>query len=172
MGFGSVLLTFLNEEENRWKVVQDLLNEAHAGRIEIITSSFALVEVLKVKGHDPIAETIEQKLTEFFEYPFIKVVNADREICEASRRYVWKHGMKSKDAVHMATAEMAKRVVDIHGLFSWDDDFVKHNGKTGFHIPISHPFMQQGVLHLEAGEIATDENPTGEEPDEKADPEV
>ena len=143
-----VFCSFLGEEENRFQVVHDLLNEAHAGRLEIITSSFALVEVLKLKGHNPITEVEEGHLRTFFEYPFIKIVNADRDICEAARTFVWKHKMKSKDAVHMATADMASRITEVHGLFSWDSDFVKLNGKTGIDIPICHPFMNQGLLRL------------------------
>lgn len=80
-----VFCSFLSKEEGRFEVVQDLLREAHAGRLEIITTSFALVEVLKLKGHASFTEESQETLTTFFEYPFIKVVNADREICELAR---------------------------------------------------------------------------------------
>ena len=145
--------------KNRYQIVQDLLNEAHAGRLEIVTSSFALVEVLKLKGHKPVTQTEEDILRTFFEYPFIKVVNADRDICEASRTFVWKYGVKSKDAVHMATADAASRLIEVHGLFSWDADFIKLDGKTGLSMPISRPFMNQPLLKLE------DES-QGEEPEQ------
>jgi predicted nucleic acid-binding protein len=137
----SVFCSFLGEEENRCQVVNDLLNEAQAGRLEVVTSSFSLVEVLKLKGHKPVTQEEEDKLRTFFEYPFITLVNADRHICEASRIFVWKYGVKSKDAVHMATADAASRIVPIHGLFSWDRDFIKLDGKTGLSMRISHPFI-------------------------------
>lgn len=146
-----VFCSFLGEEKNRYQVVNDLLDEAHAGRIEIVTSSFSLVEVLKVKGHKPVSQEEEDILRNFFEYPFIKIVNADRDICEASRTFVWKYGMKSKDAVHMATAATASRLIEIHGIFSWDADFVKLDGRVGIDIPISHPFMNQPLLKLGDG---------------------
>lgn len=145
----SVFCSFLSEEENRCPIVQDLLHEAHAGRLEIVTSSFALIEVLRLKDHEKIPEQAQEQLKTFFEYPFIKIVNADREVCEVARNYVWKYRMASKDAVHMATAEIASRVTDIHGLFSWDDDFVRLNEKTHLKFPISHPFILQGILRLE-----------------------
>ena len=147
-----VFCSFLSEEENRWQIVEDLLKEGHAGRLEIVTSSFALVEVLKLKGHTPINAAAEDELKTFFEYPFIKFVNADRDICEAARAFVWKHKMASKDALHMATAHRASTVLQIHGLFSWDSDFVRLSGKQRIGFPISHPFLEQGVLRLENGE--------------------
>jgi predicted nucleic acid-binding protein len=149
----SVFCSFLGEEKNRFQVVSDLLDEAYAGKLEIVTSSFSLVEVLKLKGHGPVTQEEEDKLRAFFEYPFIKIVNADRHICEASRTFVWKYGVKSKDAVHMATADAASRIVQIHGLFSWDRDFIKLDGKTGLSMPISQPFIgdkQERVM--ESGE--------------------
>ncbi len=155
-----VFCSFLSKEEGRYEIVLDLLKEAHAGRIEIISTSFALVEVLKLKAHGNITGEVLDKLRTFFEYPFIKIVNADREICELARSYVWKHGMKAKDAVHMATAEVASRVVEIHRVFSWDDDFVRLYGETPLKIPISHPFMEQQVLRLDTDD--TDESEEAE----------
>jgi predicted nucleic acid-binding protein len=78
----SVFVSFLNEEESRFEIVESLLKEAHAGRAEIVTSTFTLVEVLKLRGHSPISEKDEAELQAFFEYPFIKFVEPDREVCE------------------------------------------------------------------------------------------
>jgi hypothetical protein len=144
-----VFVSFLAKEENRAQVVHDLLKEAHSGRIEIITSSFSLVEVLKTKKHQKIGQEVQEQITAFFEYPFIKLVNADRDICELARKFVWKHSMNPKDAVHMATAQATSKIIEIHGLFSWDDDFIKLNEKTDVKFPISHPFMLQPLLRLE-----------------------
>ncbi len=65
----------------------------------------------------------------------------------------------------MATAEAASRVVEIHGLFSWDSDFLSLNGKTHLKFPITVPFLEQGILQLQNVE-------SGEsEPGEKVSPE-
>jgi len=148
----SVFCSFFKKEAKRWETVRDLLNEAHAGRGEIITSSFALVEVLKLKDHKPVTEKEEKQLTEFFEYPFIKIVNADRNICERARLYCWRHSMASKDAIHMATAEFAGKLVTIHGLFSWDEDFTRLESKHLLNFPITVPFLHQSLLKLEDSE--------------------
>lgn len=150
----SVFCSYLNEEDGRAGVVEDLLKEAHAGRIEIVTSTFALVEVLRLKGSLPIAESDEQELQTFFEYPFIKFVMADRDVCERSRYYVWKHGLKSKDALHLATAEKAAKKSPIHELFSWDDDFLKLDGKTPVNFPLTKPYMNQLMIRFPEDAVA------------------
>jgi hypothetical protein len=121
-----------------------------------------------LKGHAKIADDAQQKLRMFFEFPFIKIVNADRDICESARNYVWTYKMASKDAVHMATAEVASRVVEIHGLFSWDSDFLGLNGKTHLKFPITVPFLEQGILqlqNLEAGDADPGEEVSAEPDD-------
>ncbi len=147
-----VFCSILNKEEGRWEIVRDLLKEALAGRIEIVTSTFALVEVLKISGSMPITEGQEEELQSFFEYPFIKLVMADRDVCERARYYVWRHGMKSKDALHMATAEKASKKAAIHELFSWDGDFIKLNDKTPVGFPISKPYMRQMLIQFPESE--------------------
>ncbi|HEY4300200.1 MAG TPA: type II toxin-antitoxin system VapC family toxin [Candidatus Didemnitutus sp.] len=149
----SVFCSFFNKEQGRTDTVSDLLKDAHSGKSEIITSSFTLVEVLKLKDGKPITVKQEQQLEDFFQYPFIKIVNAERGICERARQFVWKHGMKPKDAVHMATAEFANKIVTINELFSWDGDFTKLNGKiAGITFALSAPYMQQTLLKLEGAE--------------------
>src|ERR1039457_1395070 len=97
----SVFMSFFNneEEKKRADIVEQILNEAHAGRLSVVTSSFALVEVLKVKGHRPLDADDEDKIVEFFQYPFIRLVDATRDVCENARRLIWSHpALEPKDA--------------------------------------------------------------------------
>jgi predicted nucleic acid-binding protein len=144
----SVFCSYLNKEPN-YEVVKDLLHEAQARKIEIVTSTFTLTEVLKLGGYKPISAKQEQQLVAFFEYDFIKYVNADREVCERARFYVWKHGFKPKDSIHVATADIASQMMQIDELFSWDGDFTKRNGTTALKFPFCHPYMAQMVLRLD-----------------------
>ena len=157
----SVFCSFLNKEENRYETVSNLLKEARAGRLEIVTSSFALVEVLKIDGSKPITDKQEDDLKKFFEFPFIKLIVPDREICERARFYFWRHKFAPKDALHMATAERAGKISQIHELFSWDGDFYNKNGTTPVNIPISQPFVRQPLLNLPEHEdtIEADDTP-------------
>lgn len=146
----SVFCSFLNEEPDRFQVVEDLLKEARSGNIEIVTSSFTTVEVLKLKGSAPITDEMEKEVVTFFEFPFIKLYDANRNVCELARQFVWKHGLAPKDAVHMATASLAAKLVTIDGLFSWDTRFLKLNGKVpGISFQLSVPFITQALLPLE-----------------------
>jgi predicted nucleic acid-binding protein len=145
----SVFCSFFNKEQNRHEIVSDLLKDAHSGKSEIVTSSFTLTEVLRVKNSAAITQDKEKMLETFFEYPFIKFVNPDRAVCERARYFVWKHGMKPKDAVHMATAEFAARMTTIHALFSWDNDFTDLNGKIdGISFALRVPFMAEPLLNF------------------------
>jgi len=147
----SVFCSFLNKEANRVDAVEALLRDAHQGRSEIYTSSFSLVEVIKIKGGQPITEGQEKALIEFFEYPFIKIMNAERGVCERARQFVWRNGMKPKDSVHLATAEAVSKIVSLDGLFSWDGDFTGLNGTVpGIVFPLTVPFVQQPELKLGA----------------------
>lgn len=155
----SVFCSFLNKEKDRADIVGDLLKDAQSGKSEIITSSFSLVEVIKLKDGAPITQKKEALLESFFEYPFIKIVNAERGICERARQFVWKHNMRPKDAVHMATAEFANKIVPINELFSWDTDFTKLKIKD-CPFGISQPYMHEPLLKLEeqsesSGDAAT-----------------
>jgi predicted nucleic acid-binding protein len=114
----SVFASYLNQEqvEDRCRTVEELLTEARAGRFEIVTSTITLTEVLRVDGAKKITEKQETKLVEFFEFPFIKLYVADREVCERARIYVWRHGFRPKDSIHIATAELANSVAPILGV--------------------------------------------------------
>lgn len=81
----SVFVAFFNDEPNRADTVEKLLNDGQEGKLTVITSSFACVEVLKLKNHAHLSKEDEQMISDFFEYPFIKMVDATRGICEAAR---------------------------------------------------------------------------------------
>lgn len=102
---------------------------------------------------------MEKEVTSFFEFPFIRLYDANRNVCELARQFVWKRGLSPKDAVHMATALLTAKLVTIDGLFSWDTDFLKLNGKVpGISFQISVPFMTQALLPLEEGSAKNKES--------------
>jgi hypothetical protein len=48
----------------------------------------------------------------------------------------------------MACAERAAKSILIHELFSWDNDFIRINGKTDVTFAISKPYLNQLLLNL------------------------
>jgi predicted nucleic acid-binding protein len=100
-----VFCAYFSNEPGRADIVLGILKKARAGEVQIITSSFALVEVLKVAGHPPLKKDAEQKIVAFFKYKFIHFVDANRYICAQARHLIWSHpALKPKDAVHLASA--------------------------------------------------------------------
>lgn len=60
-----VFCSFFSDEPGRADLVEELLEDAHQGAITIVTSTFALTEVIKVKGHRQISEEDEQRVIDF-----------------------------------------------------------------------------------------------------------
>ncbi len=139
-----VFVAYINDESGRGDVVEDLLNEARDGKLKIITSSFALVEVLKIKGKKPLARNDEEMILDFFTWPFFRFVDANRTICERARQLIWDHpGLWPKDAVHLASALAYSDRENLDGVFSYDSDFIKLNGVITQKFSICEPFLKQ-----------------------------
>src|SRR5437667_6267312 len=101
----TVLIALLTGEEGRVDNVEQILEEAESGDVFIITSSFTLVEVIKLKGSTPILVSEQKEITEFFEKDYFRFVDANRKITESARDLIWKSpGLFPKDAVHLASA--------------------------------------------------------------------
>jgi hypothetical protein len=74
----------------------------------------------------------------FFEQPWILVRDVDRFIAEDARHLIWAHGIKPKDAIHLATALRLKLSV----MDTFDDDLIALSGKLGNpRLSIGHPNM-------------------------------
>src|SRR5437660_985675 len=120
-----VFCAFFNAsfEKDRAAIVYELLKNAEAGNLEIITSTFTLVEVLKVDRQHPLSKDAEAKIVAFFENPYIHFVIADRLICEEARHLIWKYpALEPKDSVHLASALSFSKRENLDALFSFDKD--------------------------------------------------
>lgn len=142
-----MFVAYFNDEAGRADIVEELLEEAQDGKSVIITSTFALVEVLKLKGQKPLSREHEQQIVDMFEYPCIRFIEPDRNVCEDARRLIWQHpGLKPKDAVHLASAIAFAKRLPLNGLFSYDDDFLKLNGVVTQKFPIIRPIVKEPLL--------------------------
>lgn len=153
-----VFVAYFNDESNRADTVETLLNDGNEGRLTIITSAFACVEVLKLKDHDHLSKEHEQMISDFFEYPFIKIVDATRGVCEAARHLIWKYpSLKPKDAVHLASAlaYVEREYLDV--LFSYDADFLKLDGVITQKFHIKEPYIEQLPLFTSPKDDGRDE---------------
>lgn len=144
-----VFCSFFNAqfEPERAAIVRALLEDAEAGRIVIVTSTVSLVEVLKIDRQHPLTKSAEDMIVAFFEKPYIRLVSADRLICETARQLIWKHStLEYKDAIHLASAIHYSKRAHLNALFAWDGDFTKLNRKITSSFPISEPLIEQPSL--------------------------
>lgn len=120
-------LAFLKDEPGRSDACQRVLDAAQRGLVEIAVSSLALAEVLWVVGKEQLPETSRTKIRNFFKHEYIVVVDLTRVIAESAQELVWKHGVRPKDAVHVATAIYASA----DELNSFDGALLALDGKVG-----------------------------------------
>lgn len=120
-------LAWFNKETGKYENCLGVMQSAENGDLEIVTSSFTLVEVLYIKGHPKITKEKSNTICRFFERDFIVIVNLDRYIAEDARQLVWDHNVRPQDAVHISTA--MKGNINIFDTF--DQELLNLNGRLG-----------------------------------------
>lgn len=97
-------LGWLREEPDKVDGCGKVIREAESGKLQIVTSALTLAEVLFVKGGTPIPKTDREQVRALFENSWIVLYQLDRAIAEKAQEVVWDHGVRPRDAVHVATA--------------------------------------------------------------------
>lgn len=94
--------------------------------IEIIVSTLAMAEVVKL--HDPTADDAdaEETIRRFFDNPFVLPRAADRRVCERARSIARTTGVAGPDAVHIATAVLT----GVPLIHSRDQKMLRANGRV------------------------------------------
>lgn len=126
----SCFICFLNKaESDRRKICEDILHHAEDRLVEIWTSTWTIVEVVRPKKVSlPQSQklTPEQitKIERMFEWDWLKKVQLDQIVAKEAVRLQREYGLLPGDSVHAATAIRVK--VDV--LQRWDRDFdkIKH----------------------------------------------
>jgi predicted nucleic acid-binding protein len=107
-------LGWLRSEDDKWEGCRRVLDAAERGDVLIVTSALTIAEVLHTKGKERIPAEHQEKVEAFFRHEYIVVRTLERGTAEFARRLVWAHGIEPKDAVHVATALVAKGVDRMH----------------------------------------------------------
>lgn len=149
----SVFCGFLSKEKDKFAIANQILEEAESGNVTIVTSFMTITEVLCVDGGKPREMTEKQRtlIKGFFKKEYIEWITFSRVIADAARDLCWDLGLKSKDAVHLASAQylITAEGVEIDAIHSFDSDFIKTNGKiAGVNCPCCKPIPKQGILLL------------------------
>jgi predicted nucleic acid-binding protein len=100
----TVFLAWLLAEKDRTVDCRSVIDAAQRGKVLIVTSVLTLTEVIKLKGHPPLARDQQRVIDEFFQRSYIVPRGLDRFTAYEARELIWKHGLHPKDSVHVATA--------------------------------------------------------------------
>jgi predicted nucleic acid-binding protein len=142
-------LTILKGDKNNLEGCLDILNEAKSGRLKIVTSSLTLAAIVKLEPTQKPAllKSDESRIIEtFFLHDYFIFRDLDRKTAEMARHISWELGVKSFDAIHVATAVRAK--VD---FFETSDKSLikKIEGQIGDPlIIVRQPFLPEKQLDL------------------------
>lgn len=120
-------LAYLLGEEGRVDDCQLVLDAAEDGKLEIVISTLTIAEVLALRGRAPIPVERADLVRRFFRRRFFLVADVTRFIAEQARELVWAHGVKPKDAIHVATALDA----GVPYLDTFDGGLVTKSGQVG-----------------------------------------
>jgi len=134
------------------QILEHITDRAERGEVEIVTSTFTLVEVCKIEGIDDKDEQ-ERMIAEFFENPYILLQQVDRYVAQTSREIIRNFsGIKPKDAIHIASAIRAGASV----LHTYDGNhLIPKSGKIGKPpLTIESPSWKNGQPPLNMEEIS------------------
>jgi predicted nucleic acid-binding protein len=123
----ATFLAYFQNETGRVERCRGTLERAQAGEVGIIKSSLAIAECLWLRGQDQIPRDRAEIVQKFFRRWFIRVRNLTRNTAESAQRLVWNHGIKPKDAVHVAAALEARVVI----LETFDEGLLSKSGAIG-----------------------------------------
>lgn len=138
-------LGWFNAEADKEAHCRDVLEEAEAGKVLLVTSALTIAEVLALRGQPPIPPANRERVEAFFRRDYIAVRNVTRRIAESARALVWDHGIKPKDAIHVATAIDAKLSL----MNTFDVHLTKRSGRVGEpKLVIERPSIRQPKLDL------------------------
>lgn len=101
-------LGWLQEEPGKAELCEGTIERAQNGEVLIITSALTIAEVLWLRGAPPIPQEKAELVRRFFRRSYFRVRNVTRAISENAQDLVWNHGIRPKDAIHVATALDAK----------------------------------------------------------------
>ena len=146
-------LAWLQDEVGRADLCRDVFALAERGEVEIVTSTLTLSEVLHLRPKDAIPAERRAAVESLFNRPHIQTMMLTRRLAERSREVVWGHGVRPKDAIHVASALAAKAAV----LNTFDGPLIGKSGQVGTPpLLIKEPTITEPELDLEQPE---DEGP-------------
>lgn len=120
-------LGWLQEENGKVDLCRATLDRADIGEVLIFTSALTIAEVLWMRNGPAVPKVKADLVQRFFRRSTIRVRNVTRQIAETAQELVWDHGIRPKDAIHVATAQD----VGVVALETFDVGLLKKSGLVG-----------------------------------------
>jgi len=132
-------IAFINQDEDdRTERLNYVYNQAKSGEFEILTSTFTLAEVFRLKCENSEKQLPEEKdliFEECLDQPFIVYVQLTREVGKYARRLLRRtNGLrKPQDAIHLASAAIHNvdelHTFDSNHLLPLNNQIERRDGK-------------------------------------------
>jgi len=148
-----IFLSYINDEPKRVNIIEDVWRNILNDKKKVLTSTISIVEVahgseekIQWKLDPNIISIIDQIWTD----PSINLVEFNGSIAEIARELIRnslpkKRVLKSKDAIHLATAIwINEHYRSIKEFFTYDEGLVKFGPEVGFNI--CQPYTLQPSL--------------------------
>ncbi len=97
-------LAILNGETEE-DACKETIHQAKSGEIELYVSPLTMAETVRPRlSPKPTPKEVRDRVVDFFENDYIKVVNIEREVARRSLDFCWDHNLHARDALHVALA--------------------------------------------------------------------
>lgn len=134
----SVYLAAIKGEEGRADIAKRILTGAQNGEFQIIGSTLVIAEVVGAERKDrPIPEDKAQIIDAYMFHAHMQWVELSVQTAIDARRLARQHRLKCRDAIHLASAELAKA----DQLLRWDDDFRLREGEEYGSVVVCEPHL-------------------------------
>jgi predicted nucleic acid-binding protein len=88
-----IFIDLLQQTAGRYDACEEIRKKAEDGELIIVTSAIALAEVCKLPASGLADQEQFQKITDFFENPYIAIRAVDRIIGSRARELTHTHGL-------------------------------------------------------------------------------
>ncbi|MFT3879959.1 MAG: type II toxin-antitoxin system VapC family toxin [Gemmatales bacterium] len=128
-----VFIDLLSQQKaDRFAACKHIQERAEKGEVTIVTSAITITEVMKL-GSAPATDKENKQILDYFENPYIIIRQVDRATAMEAREVIRKHGLRTVDAIHVATALRAgvPVVQTYDGIKGRRKGLLKYNLKIG-----------------------------------------
>jgi predicted nucleic acid-binding protein len=144
---------FLANQSGRAEECAKVIEEAEAGRCEILISALAIAEVLHLRGKHDLPKKSRDTIRAFFRRGIFVVADVDRGVAERAQDIFWDFQVLPKDAVHLATA----LAHNAHYLETYDGVLLGKSRLVGGdpQLVIQHPGKDLQQIASRTSQVAT-----------------